>query len=192
MKSSRLIRGLVVLLASAVGAIATPSVKAQAVASDRMLIALPGPGAILFDNSIAEPPATGVEATLTFAGGPTPVPPPIPPATAVMLKGAGIVALYETRWRTIRAGRDPDHNSGAERTYHSQRRCDLNACDSCRGAAIYHAGFRRRSGFRADRHGAADFARRHLSSGDRAAPGLRRIPRPRGQPARPAHRGGRI
>jgi hypothetical protein len=48
-----------------------------------------------------------VEATLTFAGGPTPVPPPIPPATAVMLKGAGIVALYEPAGEPSEPGETP-------------------------------------------------------------------------------------
>ncbi|HME70398.1 MAG TPA: PEP-CTERM sorting domain-containing protein [Myxococcota bacterium] len=62
--------------------------------SDQMVIT-GGEGGPNFDNSIAEPAATGAEATLTFGGGPAPVPPPIPPASAITLPGASVVVLTE-------------------------------------------------------------------------------------------------
>jgi hypothetical protein len=63
--------------------------------SDEMVISLPGIPP-LFDNLLIEPPPTGVEIPLTFAGGPANVvPPPAPLAAVIGLPGTSVVVLTE-------------------------------------------------------------------------------------------------
>ena len=61
--------------------------------SDRLLVTDPA-GVTIYDNSMPET-ATAGETTLTFAGGPANVPPPIPIATAVTIPGVAILVLTE-------------------------------------------------------------------------------------------------
>jgi hypothetical protein len=73
----------------------TQRVEIAAAASDQLLIT-DSAGVVMFDNSIPEGGAAGsVEPTLTFAGGPAPVPPPIPLASAITIPGINIVLLME-------------------------------------------------------------------------------------------------
>jgi hypothetical protein len=67
---------------------------AAAVDSDRLLITDTA-GVVIFDNSIPEAAAGALEPTLTFAGGPAPVPPPIPLASAITIPGINILLLTE-------------------------------------------------------------------------------------------------
>jgi hypothetical protein len=75
-------------------------------ASDRLVITDPS-GVSIFDNSISEVPATGAESSLTFAGGPAPVPPPIPISSAITIPGIGIVVLSEPPGTAPEPGETP-------------------------------------------------------------------------------------
>jgi hypothetical protein len=65
---------------------------AASIDSDQLLITNAAP---IFDNTIPEGAAGSAEPTLTFDGGPVPVPAPIPPAQAITLPGVNIIVLTE-------------------------------------------------------------------------------------------------
>ena len=75
-------------------------------ASDRMVIT-DSAGVAIFDNSIVEAPATGAETSLTFAGGPASVPPPIPISSAITIPGVSIVVLTEPAGTAAEPGEPP-------------------------------------------------------------------------------------
>jgi hypothetical protein len=64
------------------------------------------PGAVVFDNSIPEVVTAG-EPPLVFGGGPAPVAPAVPPATAITFPGVSLVLLTEPAGEPLDPGETP-------------------------------------------------------------------------------------
>jgi len=95
MYSSRTLAISALTLVITVAGFGTATHAAPNLLSDRMVVTSPA-GVTIYDNSMPETPSpTAPESSLTFAGGPANVAPPIPIPTAITIPGVSIVVLTE-------------------------------------------------------------------------------------------------